>query len=168
MLYTGYRYAWDQRTVGLFLAAFGVCGMIVSGTLVRPIVTWLGERRTLLLGQALGAAGFAAYGLAPVSALLWLGVPLHALWGLANPAVQGLMTRRVAPNEQGRLQGANSSLRGIAGLIGPGLFTLTFARAIGPDRAVHFPGAPLLLAAGLVFGALLVAWRVTAEEGVGG
>lgn len=164
VLYTGYRYAWDERTVGLFMAAIGVCGMIVSGGLVQPIVNALGERRALLLGLLLGASGFAVYGLAPTSALLWIGVPLQSLWGLSNPAAQGLMTRRMAANQQGQLQGANSSLRGVAGLLGPGLFTLTFARAIGPDRAFEIPGAPMLLAAALVFGALLVAWRVTRDS----
>jgi MFS transporter, DHA1 family, tetracycline resistance protein len=47
--------------------------------------------------------------------------------GLFGPSVQGLMTRRVAPTEQGQLQGADSSIMGITGLIGPALFTLTFA-----------------------------------------
>jgi DHA1 family tetracycline resistance protein-like MFS transporter len=168
VLYAGYRYAWNQSTVGLFLAGIGVGGMVVSGGLVRPMVGWLGERRALLTGLAFGAAGFAVYGLAPSSAWVWLGVPLQALWGLAGPSAQGLMTRRVERTEQGQLQGANSSLRGIAGLIGPGLFTLTFARAIGPDRAAHIPGAPMLLAAGLVFSALLVAWRVVPPFEKGG
>jgi len=168
VLYAGYRYAWDARTVGLFLAGVGIGGMVVSGGLVQPIVSRLGERRALLTGLACGAVGFAIYGVAPSSPWIWLGLPMQSLWGLAAPSAQGLMTRRVARTEQGQLQGANSSLRGIAGLIGPGLFTLTFARAIGPDRATHIPGAPLLLAAALVFGALVVAWRVTRSAGGGG
>ena len=168
VLYAGYRYAWDQRTVGLYLAGVGLGGMIVSGGLVQPIVNRFGERRTLLTGLACGAAAFTLYGLATSSGWMWLGLPLQALWGLANPSAQGLMTRRVAPTQQGQLQGASSSLRGIAGLIGPGLFTLTFARAIGPDRAAHIPGAPMLLAAALVAAAACVAWRVTSEKGVRG
>ena len=35
------------------------------------------------------------------------------------PGLQGLMTRRVGPQEQGQLQGANQSLQGIAAIIGP-------------------------------------------------
>jgi DHA1 family tetracycline resistance protein-like MFS transporter len=162
VLYASYRYAWDERTMGLFLAGVGICGMIVSGGLVQPIVERFGERRTLLAGLCCGAAGFATYGVAPTGALLALGVPLQALWGLAAPASQGLMTRRVDPTAQGQLQGANSSLRGIAGLIGPTLFTQTFAGFIGADAGWHLPGAPFLLAAALVAGGLGVAWRVTA------
>ncbi len=86
--------------------------------------------------------------------LFLIGVPLQALWGLDGPAAQGLMTRRVDASEQGQLQGALSSLRGIAGLIGPGLFTLTFAHFIGPGSGLQLPGAPFLLAAALLASAL--------------
>jgi len=161
VLYTSYRYAWNERTMGLFLAAVGMGGLVVSGGLVRPIVARFGERRVLLAGLACGATGFAIYGVAPTSALLCLGLPLQALWGLANPASQGLMTRRVHPSEQGQLQGANASLRGIAGLVGPGLFTQTLALFIGAGAAWHLPGAPFLLAAALLLAALGIARRAT-------
>ncbi len=71
------------------------------------------------------------------------------------------MTRRVSPSEQGQLQGANGSVRSITGLIGPGLFTLTFGSFIGSRRDWHLPGAPFLLAALLLAMAVAVAWRVT-------
>jgi DHA1 family tetracycline resistance protein-like MFS transporter len=161
VLYTGYRYGWDERTVGLTLAGVGVCSAIVQGGLVRPIVARVGERRTLLAALLFGAAGFAVFGFAPSGAMLWLGIPVMALWGLFGPAAQSLMTRRVGPSEQGQLQGAIHGLRGISGLIGPGLFTLTFAFAIGAGQAWHLPGAPFLLAAGLLAGGVLLAWRVT-------
>ncbi|MGH7787761.1 MAG: MFS transporter, partial [Candidatus Binatia bacterium] len=161
VLFAGYRFAWDERAVGLFLAGVGLAGMVVSGGLVQPIVTWLGERRALLLGLTCGALAFAVYGLAQRGGLLWCAIPLQALWGVAGASAQQIMTRRVEPSAQGQLQGANSSLRGVAGLIGPGLFTLTFARAIDPSRASQMPGAPFVLASALVAGAVAVAWRST-------
>jgi DHA1 family tetracycline resistance protein-like MFS transporter len=145
VLYAGYRYGWDERAVGLTLAGVGVCAAVVQGGLVQPVVRRLGERGALLVGLIFGAAGFAIYGLAPTGLLFCVGVPVMTLWGLSGPAAQGLMTRRVQPSEQGQLQGANSSLRGIAGLFGPGLFTLTFATFIGAWRDWHLPGAPFLL-----------------------
>jgi DHA1 family tetracycline resistance protein-like MFS transporter len=71
-----------------------------------------------------------------------------------------MMTRRVGPSEQGQLQGANSSVMGIAGLLGPGLFTLTFAWFLRP-HTWQLPGAPFLLASLLMVIALGVAWKVT-------
>ena len=87
-----------------------------------------------------------------------------SLWGLSNPALQGLMTRVVSPGEQGRLQGANGSLQGIAGLIGPGLFTGIFAASIGGLQRFHLPGSPFLLAALLLGAAFLLAWRVAPDR----
>jgi DHA1 family tetracycline resistance protein-like MFS transporter len=164
VLYASYRYGWDERMLGLCLAGVGLCFMVVQAALVRPIVSRLGERKTLLLGYAFGVAGFAVYGLASTSTLFWLGIPLMSMWGISGPAAQGLMTRHVKPTDQGQLQGATSSLQGMAELVGPFLFTMTFAAFIH-DARWHLPGAPFLLASLLLGAALLVAWRVTRASG---
>jgi len=159
VLYATYRYGWDARTVGLALAGVGVGSLVVQGVLVAPFVRRFGETAALLWGLAFGAAGFADYGLAPTGTLFCVGIALLSLWGLSWAASQGLMTRHVASTEQGRLQGLDGSLRGIADLIGPGLFTLTFAYFIAPGRAWELPGAPWLLAAALQIAALgIVVW----------
>jgi DHA1 family tetracycline resistance protein-like MFS transporter len=79
--------------------------------------------------------------------------------------VQFFMTRRVSASEQGQLQGAIASLSGIAGLIGPSLFTQTFAFFIRSDSSLstslHVPGAPFLLASLLLLLAMALAWRAT-------
>jgi DHA1 family tetracycline resistance protein-like MFS transporter len=166
VLYLGYRYGWGPSTVGLTLAAVGLCAMIVQGTLVKPIAARFGERRALLAGLLCGATGFAIYGLAPTGTIYYLGIPIMAFWGLAGPSAQALMTRRVGPSEQGQLQGAIASLMGIAGLIGPVLFTETFALFIGPGVGWHIPGAPFLLASLLLLIAAVLAWRATARSTV--
>jgi len=164
VLYATYRYGWSERLVGLTLAGVGACSLIVQAGLVGRVVAWLGERRTLGVGLLAGAIGFAIYGLAPVGPVFWVGVPIMSLWGLSGPALQGLMTRMVGPSEQGQLQGANGSLQGIAGLIGPGLFTGTFAAFIGGLARFGLPGAPFLLAALLLAAAFLLAWRIAPDR----
>jgi DHA1 family tetracycline resistance protein-like MFS transporter len=76
---------------------------------------------------------------------------------------QALMTRRVSGAEQGELQGALGSIRGISMLIGPSLFTLVFAQFAGPWRSLGLIGAPWFLAALLYAGSLILAWRVTSR-----
>ena len=119
VLYMGYRYGWGTAAVGLTLAGVGVAAMIVQGGLIRPITARLGERTTLLVGLLCGAIGFSVYGVASEGWIFWLGIPVMAFWGLAGPATQALMTRRVSSSEQGQLQGAIASINGLTGLIGP-------------------------------------------------
>jgi DHA1 family tetracycline resistance protein-like MFS transporter len=156
VLYAGYRYGWNETTVGLTLAFVGVSTGIVSGFVVGPAVKWLGTRWALLVGLAFGCLGMVIYGLAPTGAWFWVGVPVMSLWGLVGPSLLDLMSRRVSESEQGQLQGANSSSRSITGLIGPALFTTTFAWLLG-----WLPGAPFLLAALLLLVAGGVTWLVT-------
>jgi DHA1 family tetracycline resistance protein-like MFS transporter len=110
VLYAGYRYGWEQRAVGLTLAVVGVCSMIVQAGLVQPFVRRFGERRGVLAGLAFGTVGFMIFGQAPTGRLFLLGLPLMGLWGLFGPSAQSLMTRHVAPSDQGKLQGSLTSL----------------------------------------------------------
>jgi DHA1 family tetracycline resistance protein-like MFS transporter len=161
VLYTGYRYGWTVTEVGWALAAVGVAFSIVQGGLVGPLVARVGERRMLIFGLSAGAIGMAIYGAAPSGVMFAAGIPIMALWGFYGPSAQGLMTRRVGPHEQGRLQGALQSVMGITGIIGPGVFSTVFASAIGPMRHVGLPGAPFLLAALMLGIAATLAYRVS-------
>ena len=91
------------------------------------------------------------------------GIFIGSLWSLAGPTSQSLMTRRVSGSVQGELQGAIASLRGVAMLIGPGMFSLTFAYFIAPQHPL--PGAPWYLAGALLLVSLVIAWVVTGDIG---
>ena len=157
VLYTDFRYHFSERMVGISLAIVGVCSTIVAAVLVGPSVKRFGERSTLAFGLLAGAVGFAIYAAAPSTFPFLCGMPFVALWGLAGPAMQSLMSKSAGPEEQGKLQGAVSSLRGITGMVGPLLFTQGFAFFVGPRAPVFLPGFPYWLASGLVMMSLLLA-----------
>jgi DHA1 family tetracycline resistance protein-like MFS transporter len=158
VLYTDYRFGWDTRTVGLTLAAVGVCSAVVQAGLVGAIVRRLGERFTLLLGLLFGAAGFTVNGLAATGWLFGAGIPLVALWGIAGPSAQALMSQRVDASEQGRLQGAIAGLQGVSHMLGPVLFTGIFAASV--NNRGRLPGTPFLLSALLLVSSFGLAFRV--------
>ena len=160
VLYMSYRFDWNTRDVGLMLALIGICSALVQGVLVGRIVRVFGERRTLFAGLAFGAIAFAIYGAARHGWQFALGAPVMALWGLVTPAVQGLMTRRVAATEQGQLQGANSSLAGLAALSGPIVFSQVFAHAVSGTLGFALPGAAFFLASLFLVAAMLLVARV--------
>src|SRR5271168_4875838 len=160
VLYTEYRYGWNTRSVGISLAVVGVCAVIVSGGLVGPYVKKFGERFSLWSGLFYGMLGFLCFGLAPRGWEFIAAIPFIALWGVAGPAMQSLMSQRVDPTAQGKLQGAINSLRALTGMAGPLLFTQAFSAAIAPGAQLHVPGAPYLLASLLLLGSLLLALSV--------
>ena len=157
VLYATYRYGWDSTTVGITLAMVGICAMAVQGAGIGPIVRLFGERLSLLLGLVCGAAGFFIFAIAPTGPLSWLGIPVMSLWGVSGAAIQALMTRQVAPDQQGQLQGAMASVQSVSQLLGPFLFTLTFAYFIGGQAPIKLPGAPFFLASILVLLAFAIA-----------
>ncbi len=159
VLYATYRYGWDSTTVGITLAMVGICAMAVQGAGIGPIMRLFGERRSLLLGLVCGAAGFFIFAIAPTGPLSWIGIPVMSLWGVSGAAMQALMTKRVASDQQGQLQGATASVQSVSQLVGPFLFTLTFAYFIGEQAPVKLPGAPFFLASVLVLLAFVVAMR---------
>jgi len=162
-LYAMYRYHWTTRDIGLTLTLYAVLSGLVQAGLVGRFVRLMGERAAVVWGLVFGAAGFAAIALSPSGYFLLLSLPIGVLWGLAGPANQSIMTSRVEPNEQGLLQGALASLTGIAGMIGPGLFTTVFALFIGREASLNQPGAPFLAAATLVMVSAIVAFFATRE-----
>ena len=160
-LYTEYRYSWSHSDVGNSLALVGVCAALVSGALVGPIVKRFGERRSLLSGLFFGFLGFAGFAIASHGWIILSVIPFIALWGIAAPAIQSLMSRRVDPSSQGKLQGAINSLRAVTGMAGPILFTQIFAVAISPEYGLHLPGAPYFVAAFFLLCSLILAAYVT-------
>jgi DHA1 family tetracycline resistance protein-like MFS transporter len=162
-LYAMYRYHWGPREIGLTLTLYAVLSGLVQAGLVGRIVHIVGERASVVAGLIFGAAGFAAIALSLTGYYLLIFLPIGVLWGLAGPANQSIMTSRVEPTEQGLLQGALASLTGIAGMIGPGLFTTVFALCIGREAALNQPGAPFLAACLLVTASVMVAFFATRE-----
>jgi DHA1 family tetracycline resistance protein-like MFS transporter len=162
VLYAMYRYNWNEKQIGMSLAIVGITSMITMAGLVGPTVKRIGERKALFAGLFFGGLGFALFGWAPVGWIFFAAIPVNALWGLAGPPSQSMMTQRVSASEQGELQGAMSSMRGLAMIFGPGIFSATFAACIAQGRS--FPAGPWYLAAFILLIALVVAWNVTTKS----
>ena len=160
VLYAAYRYGWGALEVGVLLAMVGALDMLVQGVMVGPTVKRWGDRPVMVFGLAAGAVGMACMGLAPTGLLFTLAMLPNALWGLAMPTLQSLMTRLVSESEQGQLQGANMSVASLAGIASPLFFGFVYSASIGESPPLPHPGAAFLIAAVIMLtGALLAASR---------
>jgi len=159
VLYTTYRFGFDERAVGASLAIVGAASLVVNGFLLGRVVKWLGEFNTLLLGLGFGVISELLFAFAPVTWLLLGTLPIYALAGLSGGPIQSIATREVQPNEQGQLQGALTALRSMVTLVTPGLYTGIFALFVGPLAGLGLPGAPYLLAAVLMAATAVLVMR---------
>ena len=71
---------------------------------------------------------------------------LTALSAILTPALQGLMSYRIADDAQGELQGAMTSVTALTLVVSPLLMTQLFGHFTGPSAPVYLPEEPFLIA----------------------
>ncbi|MDP9206799.1 MAG: TCR/Tet family MFS transporter [Gemmatimonadota bacterium] len=161
--YTKLRFGWSEAMIGASFAAVGVVMASSQAIVMRRLVPRLGERRAALIGIVSGTLGYAGFGLATAS---WMMFALLVTWffaAIVMPTMNAFMSHRISPNAQGELQGAVASLFSLAAIIGPPIMTHLFARFTAPESSIHVPGAAFLAAALLAVGSLVIFWLSTRE-----
>jgi DHA1 family tetracycline resistance protein-like MFS transporter len=150
MYYVQHKFGWGPSESGWSLTFVGVMTVLVMGVLTGKVVPKLGERRAIVFGFALMAVGFIAYALVPLGWMIYPAIAIGSLGGIANPAMQSVMSREAGPGAQGELQGAIASLAGVAAIVSPLFMSELFARFSAPGAPIDLPGAPFVVAAALV------------------
>jgi DHA1 family tetracycline resistance protein-like MFS transporter len=164
VLYAGYRYAWGPAAVGISFAFWGILYAAAQAGLVRHAVKTLGEVRMLFVGLGGGAICMFLIGLASAGWAVYPVLAAYVLaWSLAGPAFQALVSRVVAPSEQGLLQGALASLATLTGVVAAPLGAGLFGYFVGPTAPVTVPGISFFLGGALFLVSLLMTRRVTAD-----
>jgi DHA1 family tetracycline resistance protein-like MFS transporter len=154
------RFGWDAKQSGLSLAAFGAVALVYQLGIARIVLPKWGERKTMLIGLAVAAIEFAAYGLATQGWMIYAIMLIGGVGLLGGQATQGLLSRQVGADEQGTLQGALTSLASLMGIFGPIIGTALFSYFTSRNAPAHIPGISFFLASALNGVALLVAFRV--------
>ncbi len=153
------RFGWQPQMIGASLAIYGISSVLVQGWLLRYVVRWATERGAVLWGQVFD---FVAFGILAVIAsgnLALALIPIAALGAMVQPALQGMMSRRVADNQQGELQGVMTAVHALSMVISPLMMTAVFAQFSDPETSYYLPGAPFLLALVLMMIGCLVLLR---------
>src|SRR6185503_9497790 len=101
------------------LMVVGAAFAIIQGGLIRLIIPKLGRERSVYVGVGLYAVGFLLYGIASQGWMMYPITFLYCLGSIAGPALQGIMSSTIPPNEQGELQGGFTSLMSLAAIVGP-------------------------------------------------
>lgn len=161
VLFTMFMFNWSELTNGLVLGLVGVMAVIVQGGLVRPFISYFGEKQAVIFGLAVSAIAFAGYGLAVHGWMVLAFIVFGSLGGIAGPAIQSIVAGAVPASDQGKIQGALTSLVSLTNIVAPLLFTTAvFGYFTSEHAPVQVAGAPFLLGSTLIFIALAIAIRV--------
>ena len=154
VLYTSERLGWGVAQNGTALGLVGLLQVVVQLVLVRRLVPYLGERRSLILGNLFSACGYAMYGIADRPALIFAGIALQSCGAIASPSVQSLIAAHAGPERQGEMQGALASVQGLTAIVAPLLGAFLFARLahVLPGAAFFTATAMFVLSAVLAQG----------------
>lgn len=144
--FTAAQFGWQPQMIGLSLAVYGICMALVQGGLLRYMLGWFGERKTVLWGQIFDFVSFGILAVITSGPLALALIPISAIGAVVQPALQGLMSRAVADNQQGELQGVMTAVHALAMVLSPLMMTATFAIFSDKNTAYYLPGAPFVLA----------------------
>jgi DHA1 family tetracycline resistance protein-like MFS transporter len=150
------QFGWGPGMIGLSLGIFGIGIAVVQGLLMKPILRLLGERNTVIAGLSVDVVALVALGFVTNGWIALALTPLTALGSVAGPALQGIMSRTAADDQQGELQGTLASITAVATIAAPLIMTQTFFYFTHAGAPFYLPGAPFLLAAVLTLGCIAI------------
>ncbi|MDE0852210.1 TCR/Tet family MFS transporter [Yoonia sp.] len=154
--YGALQFGWSPGMIGLSLGVFGIGIAVVQGLLMRPILRKIGERNAVIFGLSIDVLAFVALGFVTNGWIALALTPLTALGSIAGPALQGIMSRKAADDQQGELQGTIASINAVATIAAPLIMTQTFFYFTRDDVAIFLPGAPFLLSAIMTLGCIAI------------
>ena len=150
-LYTEYKFSWTSWQVGISLSFVGLIYGMSQAVLSKKLVPKWGETKALKVGLFFSAVGFLLYSAAPFGWMMYVIMLGTCLSALANPCLQSIMTKQVAPNRQGELQGDLVSIGSITSIIAPLLYSKSFDWVVSGRAGFDYSGLPYLIAAAIVF-----------------
>lgn len=157
--YTKEKFDWNKTWVGYSLGFVGLTVAIVQGGLIRVIIPKIGQKKSIMLGLVLYVLGFVLFAFANKGWMMFAFMVPYALAGITGPAMQGIISTQVKPDEQGELQGIMTGFMSLASIIGPTLMSYLFAHFTNTKNSIYFPGAPFIMGALLTCVSIVICYQ---------
>ena len=155
------KFNWTPREIGYSLGFIGILMVFSQGYLIRIVIPAIGMRWAGVVGLSFTITAFLGYAMSQTPTMAYMFMIAGALGGLAGPAMSGIASSQVGPDQQGELQGAIGSVGSLTSIISPLLMTMVFGIYTGSNAPFYFPGAPFILAAILTMMSLALFFRIT-------
>lgn len=162
--FTMYQFNWSEKMIGISLAVVGVLVGAVQGGLTRVVVPKLGNEKSIYIGLGLYTLGLVLFAFATEGWMMFAFLVPYCLGGICGPSLQSVISVHVAPNQQGELQGALTSLMSLTTIFGPLIMNNTFAYFTSNKAPFHFPGIHFLIGAVCMLLSIIIIWKLLSRE----
>ena len=144
-LWSERTFNWGAEQNGFIFAFSGICGVLVQGFLITPLVKRFGESFLCISGMILIASGMLCIALSYLYYHAYLSMALIAFGlGLFMPTISTLVINIVSEDRRGWVLGVNQSISSLARIIGPAMAGILF-EFYGKNSPYIFGGIILFL-----------------------
>lgn len=143
----------------------GLVGVVIQGFLLELLLTYLGEKRLLMVSFFSGTFHNLLYGLAKSKVTIYVALCLSQLTRANFPLISSIASNHVSENEQGRMQGALFALSALANAIGPLLLEVIYDHT--KDGKCLGPGTMFVFASLLYFVGTIIVSVIPRDKATG-
>lgn len=148
------QFGWGPKMIGFSLTLVGISMVVFQALVIGKVVKRFGERRTATMGMLYGITLFTSYIFISNGTVALVLSLFNGFSGMAMPALNAMMSRRLPANQQGELQGFNGSMAALSILFAQIVYNNALAYFTSDATPIHFPGAPFVIASAFAVMAL--------------
>jgi DHA1 family tetracycline resistance protein-like MFS transporter len=116
-------FAWQPTFIGFLFSILGILDIFSQAFIMPRMLTKLSDKQIATVGMISETIGYGLIALSAIFSVVPIFIIGMALFGIGDaifgPAFNGLLSKSVAANEQGRVQGGAQSIQAFARVIGP-------------------------------------------------
>ncbi|MFL0250956.1 MFS transporter [Clostridium neuense] len=142
-------FSFQPALIGLMFSIMGIQDIISQGLIMPKLLTKLSDKQISILGMISEIIGYSFIGASALGSFYPLFIAGMFIFGFGDsifgPSFNGMLSKSVDSNEQGRIQGGSQSVQSLARMLGPiigGQIYVSFGHA-----APAFMGMILIAAA---------------------
>ena len=153
--YTKYLYKWSDLEIGYSLTFVGLLVAIVKSGLIKWSQNKFGSVNSVHIGLIFSILGLGLFAFANQPWMVYVFALVYCMGGIATPSLQGIISNKMASNQQGELQGVITSFVSLANILSPILMTHIFSFCT-KNQNFQFPGIPFIVSAVIIFFSFLL------------
>jgi DHA1 family tetracycline resistance protein-like MFS transporter len=191
LYYVEENFGFNDRDVAFLFLLIGLMGIFVQAAVLKPLNSFIGERRVIMIAFLVGALHNFLYGIAQSKRTMFIAASIASLTGMSFPTISAIKANNVVSGlfcnlrdlnyhasfvltfmqfklykkdelEQGKIQGALSSLSSLASAIGPML--LRYVYHTTKNGGGLGKGTMFIFGSGLYLVATFCAWLLPESQ----